>query len=129
MRLAFLIAHAAACSAPQASTPLAVPVLPDVPFAYLDRDQRAQFMEQRVVPQMAPLFRAHDPQRYAAFGCKTCHGDSRDFTMPNAQLPRLGDDDDPAAVAWMTNTIKPAMATLLGDPAVDCTRCHVRDLR
>ncbi|MDQ3334880.1 MAG: hypothetical protein M4D80_06955 [Myxococcota bacterium] len=125
MRLAFVLA--VACSAPATSTPLAVPVLPDVPFAMLDRDQRAQFMEQRVVPVMAPLFRAHDPARHAAFGCKTCHGDSRDHAMPNAALPRLGENNDPVDVEWMTTTIKPAMAKLLDDPALDCLRCHVRD--
>jgi hypothetical protein len=125
MRIA--IVFAIACSAPATSTPVAVPVLPDVPFALLDRDQRAQFMEQRVVPVMAPLFRARDPKRYAAFGCKTCHGDSRDFTMPNATLPLLGDRNDPADVEWMTTTIKPAMAKVLGDSALDCVRCHVRE--
>jgi hypothetical protein len=125
MRLALVLA--AACSAPQAST--AVPVLPDVPFALLDRDQRAQFMAQRVVPVMAPLFRAHDPQRHAAFGCKTCHGDARDFALPNAQLPALGAHNDPDDVAWMTETIKPAIARLLDDPTLDCVRCHVRDPR
>ena len=127
MRIALVFAIA--CSAPQASTPIAVPVLPDVPFADLDPEQRAQFMEQRVVPVMAPLFRAHDPERHAAFGCKTCHGDSRDFTMPNQALPKLGEHNDPDDVAWMTTTIKPAMARLLDDPALACTRCHVRDPR
>jgi hypothetical protein len=124
----FALVFAVACSAP-ATSPVAVPVLPDVPFAMLDRDQRARFMEERVVPVMAPLFRAHDPDRYAAFGCKTCHGASRDFTMPNAALPRLGDQNDPADVEWMTTTIKPAMAKLLDDPVLDCSRCHVRDPR
>lgn len=128
MRLVLVLA--AACSAPpSATTPAAVPVLPDVPFALLDRDQRVQFMEQRVVPVMAPLFRAHDPKRYAAFGCKTCHGASRDFTMPNAALPKLRADDDPRAVAWMTDTITPAIGALLDDRTIDCLRCHVRDHR
>jgi len=121
----------AACSASPTSpsTPVAVPVLPDVPFALLDRDQRMQFMRERVVPVMAPLFRAHDPQRYSTFDCKTCHGDSRDFTQPNAALTRLGKANDPRGVAWMTTSITPAMARVLDDPAFDCTRCHVRDPR
>lgn len=123
----FAIMLACACSAPTTSAPVAVPVLPDVPFALLDRDQRAAFMEQRVVPRMAPLFRAHDPARYAAFGCKTCHGDSRDFTMPNVMLTKLSPRNVPAAVEWMKQTIEPAMIELLDDQALDCLRCHVRE--
>jgi hypothetical protein len=124
MRIALLFV--CACSAP--SVPVAVPVLPDVPFALLDRDQRATFMEQRVVPRMAPLFRTHDPKRYATFGCKTCHGDSRDFTMPNPRLPLISERSDPRAVEWMMDTIQPAMSELIDHP-FECTRCHVREPR
>jgi len=121
MRFAILLA--AACSATPAggTAPIAVPVLPDVPYALLDRDQRAMFMEQRVVPAMAPLFRAHDPQRYAAFGCKTCHGDARDHAMPNPALPKLD-----GARECVTSSIVPAMARLLDEPELACARCHVR---
>ena len=122
----------AACGTPPAPTaPAAEPVLPDVPFALLDRDQRAQFMKERVVPAMAPLFRAHDPARFADFGCVTCHGDDPTYAMPNPALPGLHADrtqHDPRAVAWMTDTIRPAMARLLARD-IDCLGCHVRQLR
>jgi hypothetical protein len=122
----------AACSAPP-SAPVAIPVLPDVPFALLDRDQRVKFMEERVVPAMAPLFRAHDPQRYAEFGCKTCHG-AGDYAMPNDELPKLvlpieRGRHDARVVEWMTAKIRPAMARLLDDESFECLRCHVRDAR
>jgi mono/diheme cytochrome c family protein len=45
-------------------------------------------MEARVVPTMAPLVSAFDPERYVDFGCATCHGSNarvRSFAMPNAE--------------------------------------------
>ena len=117
----------------------ATPTLPDVPFSELDLDQRAEFMKQRVVPAMAPLFRAHDAKRYAEFGCPTCHGKGAtdgDFEMPNAGLPMLELSDlgryDPADIAWMTQQIKPTMAKLLREPehsaenpaGFGCLDCH-----
>src|SRR5437870_4825112 len=44
--------------------------LPDVPFDNLDHDQRIQFMKEKVVPTMEPLFKAHDATKFADFGCK-----------------------------------------------------------
>lgn len=118
-----------ACSAPSTPAPVAVPVLPDVPFAQLDREQRIQFMKERVVPEMTPLFRAYDARRYATITCTTCHGDTT-YVMPNPAL-RVHDDrarHDPRAIEWMTKTITPAMARLI-DREIDCMRCHVRDVR
>ena len=126
MRFVLLLA---ACSAPSTPAPVAVPVLPDVEFALLDRDQKAQFMKERVVPVMAPLFRAHDAKRYAEFGCATCHAEG-DYTMPNAELPALELPNrgrhDARDIDWMTTSIKPNMARLLIDDSIDCTHCHVR---
>ena len=123
-----------ACSAPpqHATPPAAVAVLPDVPFALLDRAQRIQFMNERVVPELAPLFRAFDARRFADFGCATCHGDDRTYAMPNPALPPLHADrarHDARTVAWMTDVIRPTMARLLGDDSLDCMRCHVRATR
>jgi hypothetical protein len=134
-----LVLLVAACSAtPSSTTPVAVPVLPDVPFSLLDRDQRMQFMKERVVPTMAPLFRAHDAKRYAAFDCTTCHGAAShsgldDFAMPNPGLPHLDVPDrgrfPKPAIEWMTTTIRPTMTKLLVDDTFDCLRCHVREVR
>ena len=129
MRAAILLVIA--CSAPSTPAPVAVPVLPDVPFAMLDREQRMQFMKERVVSAMAPLFRAHDARRYDQFGCATCHGTGTDYAMPNPSLPRLHADrsrHDARAVEWMTTTIRPAIAKILDDE-IDCMRCHVRETR
>ena len=112
----------------------------DVPFARLDRAQQIRFMQQRVVPALAPIFRAHDPKRYAVFGCETCHGENLDETyrMPTAALPALDAAQLPALVRredlrWMTEQVTPAMARVLGvDGAGDapprgfgCGGCHL----
>ena len=131
MRIAVTSLVIACSAAPSTPAPVAVPVLPDVSFALLDREQRVQFMKERVVPAMAPLFRAHDARPYDQFGCTTCHGDSTDYVMPNPALPRLDTDrsrHDARAIEWMTTTIRPAIARIL-DEEIDCMRCHVRETR
>ena len=128
MRAALLLVVACSGAPSAPAAPAAIPVLPDVPFAMLDRDQRMQFMKERVVPEMAPLFRAYDARRYAVFECATCHDDA-DYAMPNPELPRLHVDrsrHDARAVEWMTTTIRPAIAKIL-DEEIDCMRCHVRE--
>lgn len=111
-------------------------VLPDVPFALLDHDQRVQFMKERVVPVMKPLFVQHDAHEFADFGCKTCHSEAGRFEMPNAELPRLDFTDmskhDARDVEWMTTVVQPTMAKLLRVPerspdrpdGFGCAHCH-----
>src|SRR5690349_20893842 len=40
----------------------------------MDFDARKQFLATVVVPEVAPLFREFDAERFAAVGCRTCHG-------------------------------------------------------
>jgi hypothetical protein len=139
--LGWLTAVAIGCGrvAPHGHAPSATAVLPDVPFAQLDREQRAQFMKDRVVPTMKPLFERHDPKKFAAFGCKTCHGpraERGDHEMPNEALPVLELADmskhEQADIEWMSTQIKPTMAKLLREPehsdanpnGFGCLRCH-----
>lgn len=138
----------AACGG-KSSAPATTPTpaaLPDVPFAKLDHAQQAEFMKQKVVPAMQPIFQKHDPKKYAAFGCETCHGEhpeARHFDMPNAALPALGYEKEfyarfkPTDLEWMGGEVLPAMAKLLGetpsftDPAptagFGCAGCHPMD--
>lgn len=126
---------------PAAGGAVATAALPDVPFDDLNHEQRAQYMKERVMPAMAPIFRQHDPAEFAEFTCKTCHGPGAadgDFEMPNAGLPKLDFADlsayKPADLEWMGKEVKPAMAKLLGRPAMDpanpdpkafgCLGCH-----
>jgi hypothetical protein len=114
-------------------------VLPDVPFDSLDHDQRIQFMKEKVVPTMKPIFQGHDATKFAEFGCKTCHGpgvDEGKYDMPNDLLPKLDFADmskfKPADVEWMSTQVKPTMAGLLQQPAMSpenpkgfgCLECH-----
>jgi mono/diheme cytochrome c family protein len=138
MRLA-LACLALACSSShggprvEAVPTKAVAVLPDVPFADLDHDQRLQFMRDKVVPALAPVFRQHDAQKFAEFGCATCHGAaavaSGTFAMPSDKLPALDVRD---LTAWkardvelMERVVVPAMQKLLRAPdGWGCLGCH-----
>ncbi len=140
-----LVAAACGSKSPATTTggsETATAVLPDVPFEQLDHDQQIQFMKQKVVPTMAPLFKEHDPQEFADFGCTTCHGpgaEKGEFEMPNPELPKLNFADmskfKPEDVEWMTKVIKPTMATLLKEPEYSeqnpkgfgCLHCHTAE--
>ena len=113
--------------------------LPDVPFENLDHEQREEFMKQKVVPAMKPLFQQHDPQDFAEFGCQTCHGaQAKDdhFDMPNPGLPKLNLSDlsnfKKEDVAWMQQEVAPTMSKILNLPMASkdnpkgfgCPWCH-----
>jgi hypothetical protein len=116
--------------------------LPDVPFEQLDHDQRAEFMRQKVVPVMKPLFQNHDPKHFAEFGCQTCHGAQANdghFDMPNPELPKLNlrdlgkfENDD---IEWMSKEIAPTMGQILNEPlssadnpqGFGCPACHTME--
>ena len=145
----------AACGAPGAPPEVATtaeppepppPVSPPEPTAWPDmtHEQRLAHMRNVVMPAMKKVFLQHDAERFAEFGCKTCHGagaaDGR-FEMPSADLPRLDPSGgfaahkqaDPAITAWMMEEVVPSMAEALGVPAYDaathqgfgCFGCHL----
>jgi len=126
-------------AAPTQAEPTASVALPDLPFDKLDHDQRIEFMKQKVMPAMKPLFEKHDAAKYAEFGCTTCHGQQAKqghFDMPNPGLPKL----DPANmgkfkaedIEWMKTDIMPTMAKLLqmepwspdNQKGFGCAGCH-----
>ncbi|NVB84381.1 MAG: hypothetical protein HOV81_38760 [Kofleriaceae bacterium] len=147
------IVFLAACgskAAPTTTTPptgetggsAAVATLPDVPFEQLDQDQRVEFMKQKVMPAMKPIFQNHDATKYAEFSCKTCHGEQAaqgHFDMPNADLPKLNFGDmskyKKEDLEWMGKEVKPAMAKLLSLPeftpenpkGFGCLHCHTQE--
>jgi hypothetical protein len=128
--LATVLVIVAACGAPASppvkAAPRAHEVFPDAPFDQLDHDQRALLMKTRIIPTMAPLFAGH----VAELGCKTCHGSQVEkgrYTMPNRELPAIGEDLSRfkrADVEWMTDLITPTMGKLLARSALDCATCH-----
>lgn len=146
LSVALVLAAACGSKSPPATTPTPTPggasataVLPDLPFEELDHDQRVEFMKQKVLPTMKPLFQNHDPEDFAGFGCETCHGAGAkdgEYEMPNPKLPKLNLANlgkfKKADVEWMKNEILPTMARLLGEPVASeanpkgfhCLECH-----
>lgn len=150
MKLAAVVmaaATTAACgSKPQTSTTPgdngASAALPDVPFDKLDQEQRAEFMKQKVVPEMRVIFQNHDAKDYADFGCATCHGPQAKeghFDMPNPGLPKLNFKDmskfKAEDVEWMKQQVMPTMGRILGLPLYSpenpkgfgCLACHTQE--
>lgn len=139
-----LIAACGPKSAPATTTTgeAATPALPDVPFDELEHDQKIVFMKQKVMPAMEPIFKNHDAQEFADFGCKTCHGAQAEqghFDMPSTDLPKLNFKDmsefKPADIEWMSKEVKPTMAKLLSRPeytpenptGFGCQNCHTTE--
>jgi hypothetical protein len=120
----------------------AAAALPDLPFEKLTQEQRGQFMKEKVMPAMEPIFASH-LKAGEKFTCKTCHGTSVDkevFDMPNADIVALNFADmskyKKEDLEWMGKQVKPAMAKLLGMPefepehpdpkAFGCLQCHTQ---
>lgn len=115
------------------------------PWDEMEHAEKADYMRERVVPVMKPLFVAFNPQAYAEFTCKTCHGPDareREFKMPNPhnialyptgspeQLKTVA--EHPEEVRFMFQKVVPTMQALLGLEDYDevrgtgfsCYFCH-----
>lgn len=123
------------------------PVAPGNPPATWSKDltkqEKVAFMKRSVVPAMSPVFQAHDPTRYARFGCITCHGPQN--KDPHDFLPkRIVKDGVPTAFAekpeiakFMAMEVVPKMAGALGVAPFDvktkegfgCAGCHAMDMQ
>ncbi len=146
--VAMVLATACGGKSPPPAAPPAPPAqkaLPDVPFDKLADDQQVEFMKQKVVPQMKPIFQQHDGKKFAEFGCTTCHGPGAKqghFDMPNPELPKLsmkelmgGTKYKKDDVEWMSKQVKPTVAKLLGQTewspdnpkGFSCGACHVME--
>jgi hypothetical protein len=104
----------------------------------LPKDQKVTFMSARVVPNMSKVFKTANADRYAQFGCKTCHGP--EFKDPKEALPKLSMKDGkmtaftekPEVAKFMAEKVVPEMASAMGmkpyDPATHegfgCGGCH-----
>ena len=128
------------------AAPAAEPDKPAAPTAWSDdlsKEQKGAFMKSHVEPKMAEVFQSMSADRYASFGCATCHGTAwKDH--PRDALPKLtmkdGKFDVPPemgpVVDFMMKKVVPEMATLFGkapfDPATNqgfgCAGCHVVDM-
>jgi hypothetical protein len=107
-------------------------------------EERMSFMLSTVMPTMREAFQTNDLARYTVFDCASCHGagaKDKTYKMPNPGLTKLDPRDgfvsnkDLNAVrySFMTETVVPEMARLLGEPVYDpktgkgfgCLDCHV----
>jgi hypothetical protein len=110
-------------------------------FDKLSHDEQVKFMKTKVMPAMKPLFQKFDPKDYANFGCKTCHGkdpQKSKYKMPNKDLKPLdfaaikAGKEDPKMIEFMSKTVKPEMAKIMGEPEMTetnpngfgCLECH-----
>lgn len=126
---------------PSASAaPSAPPAIPDKWDASMTPEQKAEFMKQKIMPALEPIFKAHDAEE--AFTCQTCHGP--DFKLPKDFLPHLTIKDgqmtdfteQPEMAKFMAEKVTPAMIAALGVPGYDpatqkgfgCNGCHTIDM-
>lgn len=118
-------------------------------WAEMSHDEKAEHMNQVVVPAFRELLGSYDADRFAKVNCGTCHGpNARDkgFEMPNPDLPPLtmpsGEGEPfaeekekhPEITQFMMTQVTPKMVELLPgvkgyDPATGegfgCFGCHV----
>lgn len=106
---------------------------PPRPWGEMDDAAREAHMSSVVLPHMKEAFQRFDAERYADFGCPTCHvGGS--YEMPNPRLPVLSKTKfrkehwkkDPEMVQFMWEHVEPEMAALLGQKGrrFNCRSCH-----
>lgn len=114
----------------------------DMEFDKLSHDEQVKFMKTKVNPPMKAAFQKFDPKDYANFGCKTCHGkdpQKSKYKMPNPDLKPLdfaaiqAGKEDPKMIEFMTKTVKPEMAKIMGVPEMTetqdgfgCLACHTQ---
>jgi cytochrome c553 len=155
-----LIATDVALAADEGAPPAAKVVgPPEVAWKDMNKDQRMKFMKAVVNPKMKVVFQTFDAQKFAKFGCATCHGKDgkdREFKMPNpnADIHPLPDSpegfkallakkaDWPKWAKFMGEKVEPTLfAELLKVPvfnpakpdpnAYGCAKCHTlkKDLK
>jgi hypothetical protein len=113
----------------------------EIEFDKLSHDEQMKFMKKKVNPPMKAAFQKFDPKDYAHFGCKTCHGkdpQKSKYKMPNPDLKPLdfaaikAGKEDPKMIEFMSKTVKPEMAKIMGVPEMTetnpkgfgCLACH-----
>jgi hypothetical protein len=112
-------------------------------FDDLPGDKKAEVMMKKVVPMVGKVFKEHDGQKYAKFGCSTCHGPGKKKESPSKFLPKLVfknggfeklSKEKPEMVKFMDEKVLPAMAEALGEHPMDksgkgfgCSGCHSVD--
>ena len=110
---------------------------PDEPWEQMSFDDKEFYMIGKVNPIMQEMFGKYDAQEFADFDCVDCHGKEMKelkFKMPAPSMyvvPPEGtlaykgmEATFPEMVAFMKDTVTPAMAKLMGQPGMTCADCH-----
>ncbi len=114
---------------------------PAVAWSSMNHEQKMDYMEHTVMPEMTRMFQEFDGHRYERFTCGTCHGANArevNFHMPNGIAPL-----DPTAIpgmfasqdrmhVFMTQRLWPRMTEMLGAQRYNpethqgfgCMGCH-----
>jgi hypothetical protein len=106
-------------------------------------DEKVAIMKTRMSPQLGKVFQTANPQHYANWSCKTCHGPNGKpateflphLTMAGGKLTCFA--DKPEASKMMASQVVPAAAAALGLPPFDpatktgfgCPGCHTIDTK
>lgn len=139
----FLFASGKEVAAAKAQIPAADST---IDWKKMSHDDKKDYMKTVVLPRMRKIFRSFDSSRFEKIRCKTCHGDgvvNESYKMPNEKLPKLPNSaegwkklsqtKDSVIMKFMSTTVKPKMAELLGltpfDPQTNpkgfgCHNCH-----
>lgn len=111
---------------------------PEVPWSTMSHEDKEMDMVGRFLPIFSEIFREHDAEEYASFGCESCHGTDmreRNFEMPSPQLPPIPLAGTPGyaqlqqsegeMMRFMEEQVNPPMQTMLGMGATfTCNGCH-----
>ena len=123
---------------------MAAPVDSSIDWEHMSHSERKQYMKDVVLPKMKPILENFDKKLFPDVKCVTCHGNGArtgEYKMPNPQLPKLPDspegfkklrEKEPKVMEFMSKTMKPTMAGLLGMKPFDrenpkgfgCENCH-----
>jgi hypothetical protein len=109
---------------PATTTPATTtPAAPAVAWATMTHEQKLDYMQHTVMPEMTRMFQEFDGHRFEHFTCGTCHGANAravNFHMPNgiapldpARIPAMFASQDRMPV-FMTQHVWPRMTELLG---------------
>jgi hypothetical protein len=108
-------------------------------YSTMTKEQKLDHMKTVVMPTMKKVFQEHDAQKYADFGCKTCHGDKKqDPRQVQHELTLSGDGFEklmaskPEMTKFMREQVTPAMAAIMKEKPYDpvthkgygCGGCH-----
>lgn len=110
---------------------------PEQPWEEMSHEEKEFDMIGRFHPIYRELFQQQDAERWADFGCETCHGPDmreRNFDMPATHLPPIPEPGSERYTrargvltdmyTFMEEQVTANMQTMLGAEEFTCNSCH-----